>query len=199
MLQEAFLLFSKLSFLFGGELPFVLIFLDRYQILVANLDFLLQQVLDVALGELDVSGTLCDDKISVFVSIPSLRHRHLACFEAHVNQILFEGKFADLRRDQHALFLLADRLQSERTFCFDNFFLDQLVFGLYLELGLLKFLKLSDSLVQQGFSHLGILGSFCVFDVQNDELVGRLRVSPVQVCLQVELLEKEAQGFVVGS
>ena len=65
------------------------------------------------------------------------------------------------------------------------------------KLRLLVFDKLLVCLVEQSFSHLGILGRFGILNVQNDELMHRIGVATVQIGLQGELFEQELKCSIV--
>ena len=90
MVNKGLLLLSKLLLLFWGELTLILVLLDSNELVVTDLNFFLQKILDLDLGEVDVCLALSNDQIWVLLRIPLISDTQLSSLLCNVNKHLLE-------------------------------------------------------------------------------------------------------------
>ena len=115
---------------------------------MANFDLFFKQKFDLDLGKVDMSLTLRNDQVSVFLGVPLLLHAVCSCIVSNLRQVLVKRKLADLSGNQDALFSFLDQVKVELLLSRDNLLFNQVLLGEHFELWLFVFDQLLDCLVQ---------------------------------------------------
>lgn len=138
VLDDLALLGGDFKFLgvFGGLVGFLLV--DFAGFLEAELEVLIGQLVDFHLGHEVIALRLGNDQFNAVLGLPIVPQHQLACLLREVVQIPFESELGYLR-SQHLLPLVVDQLLPlELALLLTDLFLDQHVFLVGLELGLLE-------------------------------------------------------------
>ena len=113
MVNECLLLISIPLLLISRKLPLILIVIKSDQLSMTNLDVFFEQEFNIYLGQVNVSATLGDDQVLVFLSIPGLFNTEGGSIVSNIDDILLKGKFTDFSCNQYSFLPLSDELERE--------------------------------------------------------------------------------------
>jgi hypothetical protein len=86
-----------------------LVFLYSYEVDMTDLDLFVEEELHLDFSKVDVGHALCDDQVSVFLSVPLVLDAEGCRIICDLNKHFFECQFTDLGSDQDSFLPLFDQ------------------------------------------------------------------------------------------